>query len=189
MAKIEIIDKLKFFLDEFCNNWEEQGVVYFFVETRKVLEHIRKETGQIRYKVLYFYCNWVVHIEIGHNETMMQQLTSSIYKSIINDKENNSLADFFFFRQLRDEIVCFLQDFGFSYSWVCIDNKPDFIVLSWEKFVGALLKILNEQPLLSQNGNIKDIHFEEINEYNGKITVTYKIKDPEYTQITKEFNW
>lgn len=55
MAKLEIINKLSIFLDKKRHSWEEQDVVYFFVEVRKIFE--QNKTLIAKYKILYFYCN------------------------------------------------------------------------------------------------------------------------------------
>lgn len=181
MAKLEIINKLSIFLDKKRHSWEEQDVVYFFVEVRKIFE--QNKTLIAKYKILYFYCNWVLHWEIDRNGALIQNLLDALYKSLVLKEENWNTKSFVYMEGVRIEIEKFLKSFEISYSWV--DPRS----IEWEKFVVILAKILNDQKLRDNNGNIKEIRFTEVSNLGAKIDVIYKSKEPEYVNVQKEVVW
>jgi hypothetical protein len=193
MARSQVAEKISNLLMVNPDSWDESKVVYFFVELRKLLDHIR-ELDQQDLPHLRFYCDWIVHISkdridpitLGVIKNMEQGIVQQIGSSFSN--LGREAVDFAYFRSLNEEIISILEKEGIDASYIKTED-------SWVHLVATLVKVLEEQPLnLSPSSglNIKKLIFltsapgcvvmrmdfiTPINDRNGVPQASYTLKN------------
>ena len=124
----------------------EKDVIYFFVESRKLLDRQGNKTS---FLTLRFYSNWVVHHEIGdlkEFETLFLELNTLVDSYInnpntnIRHKINSLISSFLSFSELRKDIQKFIQEQGILSDFVDQDAR-------WAEFCKHLKEIILDCPL------------------------------------------
>ena len=82
MNKKVIIKNLDDFLSSHNPLNEENHIVYLMVEIRKALDCDKNGNKKERYKVLKFYCDWIVHIRKDRVSRRIKRIMRDIYKDI-----------------------------------------------------------------------------------------------------------
>lgn len=150
----DIVEKLKGVVSN--KDYSEQEVVYFFVESYKLLEQINRLS---EYPVIKFYRNWICHSSLTKDadrifEEVYIILRAEKYFSFPPQEEDEPPAFVellhnayqkafreYFFPKLREEIKKFGGEF--------LDNK----IPKWEPFRENLYQVLIDTPLLIKKGN------------------------------------
>ena len=158
MARKEVAEKLTVLLSS--SEWNEPNVVYFFVMSRKLLDH-RRIAGGSDLPNLRFFCDWVVHISKDNIDVttlkILRELQADIEKQIMSPTQEAARASisFIYFEHLKPELVTLLKDEGISTDWLGSYDK-------WTALISHLVKILENQPLVvspSYGLNIKELIF------------------------------
>lgn len=140
MGKIELKDKLRKFLTKSNPFLEEKDVVYFLVEVRKTLDHIRKEKTDT-FKVLRFYCDWILHTE---KTSIIKEIKSIMDKIVVEEnsinKKSVALKQFINMEELKNELNSFVLSHGL------LDSNISESV--WVNFHKLLIEILSDQPMI-----------------------------------------
>lgn len=179
MAKNAIIDKLNKFLSSRNSLSEENHVVYLMVEIRKILDHNREEIEKEKYKLLRFYCDWIVHTKKDKISKQIKEMMEDIYEEIINRESligNRSyefkITKFYYFNELKEEIDFFFKENKLNLS--LLKNK------NWVEFIKTLVKVLSDQPIINPTENIEEFSFSMAAEGCVWGHVRYKVKEAEY---------
>jgi hypothetical protein len=135
-----IVDKLRKQLNHLPIN-DEARVLYIMAEIRKLMEHAEHE----KYKLLGFYCNWVLHIEM--TRAMAKQILDELEK---RDRIKN--YDFVSFNRLKNELQEFLTSYHLPIE-IITDKKM------WSAFRRNLIEILIDSPLRNPVGEMIQFHF------------------------------
>lgn len=157
MAKDEIVEKLKRFLEVHTPLMEECHVVYLMVQIRKILDHER-QVGGLAFPLLRFYCDWTVHTEkeriTPSMKTIMEDIFASVRFQITNGpfakRNQNSVTQFAYMAQLRVEAQQFAARHDLGSSWT--DE-------GWLHFVQLLVKVLANQPIVKPIDDIEIFSF------------------------------
>lgn len=149
MGQEEVSRKLRAFLENENPFQHEKDVVYFLVETRKALDHLRKN-GESLYSILRFYCDWAVHTDKERLNSEMQEIIEAIDQS--RYKQRNEALDRFV---RMEHLQADMRDFIARHNLTEKDITSSPI---WEKFYGLLVKVLSDQPLLLR-GNLISFRF------------------------------
>ncbi len=123
--RLQILDKLTVELKKEIKS--EIQVVFILSKIRKLLEW---ENAKGRYKILNFYCNWVLHNKIDRTEPVGKILRDFI----VNKADRYKLV---FHEEFKKEFRRFLKDY----------NLPVLSPISMEKFKNELNKALSETPV------------------------------------------
>lgn len=138
------------------NNYSEQDVAYFFVETYKLLE---SENKLSKFPTIKFYRDWVCH-------SVISKYTEKIfYEVYILIKARKYMPDDIRLRELGiDKIFeCFKR-----HSFIQLKNEVNIFLnsfldkekLNWEKLRGELYKIIMDTPLLIKENSQELLRFE-----------------------------
>lgn len=154
MSRIEIVEKLDSFLQNYLPSTEECQIVYLFVEIRKVLD---RENNR-KYPILRFYCNWSVHTEKDPTDEM-RAIMNDIYRDVVAQIQSPALASskmkiigFMYMEDLQEEMTKFLQEYDLPTSLT--SNQNDWLAL-----VKLLVKVLADQPIKNPCADIKTFAF------------------------------
>lgn len=145
MARSEIAEKVQELLTT-TEDWSEIKVVYFFVQVRKLLDYIRvEESGTESFRILHFYCDWLVHIRKDAIGVEMIEILKEVEQSIRNAIGDPSCGsekaiNFAYFESLKPEILKLLA--MESISTVPLEQDS-----TWISLVANLVKVLENQPL------------------------------------------
>lgn len=131
----QIVEKLIRHLNESVPFKFEKDVMYFLVEVRKIID---LEDLQIKYSVLYFYCNWIVHPVIDKDSNIRRILP--ILESIEKANRFAGISRLYSMDNLRTELSKFL------YQKSLCDFTQDSE--KWRSFIIELRNILIEQPII-----------------------------------------
>lgn len=158
MARDDILEKLKLFLNKHCPFSEECHVVYLMVSIRKILDHERINGSNNKYQLIRFYCDWVVHIEKDHITDEMCKLINEIYIDIKSQIENpfsvkkgSATSRFAYMNNLQNEMESFLRDRNLDTKFIEDDN--------WIQFIQLLVKILENQPINNPTKELRTFSF------------------------------
>jgi hypothetical protein len=177
---------------------DEPQVLYFLVESRKILDKQRAAANSNLFPVLRFYADWSVHTEKNQRMTTINQIVQKLDTSIKNLGYNiekipvdnpQSIADFVLMIELRKEILAYLKQFKLPKK--IFSNNSDWLV-----FVNSLIGILNEQPLMNPSASIRKILLNkpdsdtvtliiEFNDARGDIEISGSILNPKDTIIKR----
>ena len=160
MAREEIIEKLSSFLTNHDPLTEECHIVYLIVEIRKVIDHEKSNTT---YPLLKFYGDWAVHTEKDHITAEIRQMMEAMYKTAEMEIKNpalrkagSSIMQFAYMEGLGQEMKSFLENHGIAPFLAEDENK-------WIEFVKLLVKVLENQPIISPTPDIESFFFEPAN--------------------------
>jgi len=160
MAREEIIEKLNSFSINHNTFTEECYIVYLMVEIRKVID---REKSNTTYPLLKFYSDWVVHTEKDYITLEIQQMMEEMYKTAEAEiknpmliKEGSPIMQFAYMDGLGKEMKLFLEDHGIG-SFLAEEKDK------WIEFVKFLVKVLENQPIITPTQNIKLFFFEPAN--------------------------
>ena len=166
--KDDLLEKISKLLKQPIKN--ECGIVYFMVETRKLIEHKRKELdGENRfrhYPEISFYSNWCVHIELDRDtaKNYLKKIENLTKKGEIKGEIFNFLR----FEKLKEELSEFFKEYNLESS---------VFFANWESFKRLLVDVLADCPLLikePKSGQIRSFYFDK-NVKEGK-TVSSNIE-------------
>lgn len=136
------------------SNFTKQDIVFLLVEFRKIME-----SRQIDFQVLNFYCGWALHYEKDYIPSSMKEITECIYKSIVKEMNNpmklelrQSVRKFIYFERLRRDLISFCSKLELPTEFVQTKSI-------WTNFIGVLVKILEEQPIIDPINEIRAIKF------------------------------
>lgn len=150
MGQIEIIEKLN---NEFKREINREcQVVYILSRVRKILE-IKNQKN--KYKLLNFYCNWVLHSKLDGYSTKI--LINNLFEHDIDCKKSakwNAIKmkscskHFFDLLSLKQEIDDFFNE---NCSSINLSEK------NWASFGKLLLGIINECPIILNSSKLRQI--------------------------------
>lgn len=136
----------------------EPKTLYLLAEIRKFIDRYIQEEKN-KYPNLYFYCNWVLHVEMYRTpaKNILRRFESNLAGSN-NLKEISNIIkkqekDFYSFLSLKEELQSFLE----------INDLPDELVKSgnkWFKFKKLLVEILIDCPLLNEGSQVSKFSYE-----------------------------
>lgn len=155
MAREEIIEKLNNFLIKHNPFDEESQVVYLMVEIRKVID---REKNSVKYPLLKFYTDWIVHTEKDHITTEIRQIMEEMYETakaeIINSlkrKSGSPIIRFAYMEDLYKEMEQFLKKYNIN---TALTGKE-----VWLQFVQLLVKVLQNQPIKNPIDDVVSFYF------------------------------
>ncbi len=173
MSKPSIIEKLENLLASHLPFKEEAQVVYFLVETIKILD---RDNNQ-KYPLIRFYRDWSVHTTKDKITNEIKTIMGEIYKDLsiqvtnkgINGKKAK-IIDFMYMEDLQDELRLFLAEYGLPVLLVVVKEN-------WISFVTLLVKVLEDQPIIKPCKEISSFAFTPANPgcVSGIIKFTTKI--------------
>jgi len=155
--KVSILDKIS---RELSNGIDtEPKTLYLLAEIRKFIDgYCQKE--KTYYPNLYFYCDWVLHIEMDRTPTkIILDRFESIFLGINNlDKISKIFKkqekDFYQLEGLKKELKSFFKIY--SLSTELIDNKR-----MWYHFEKLLVEILIDCSLANKKGMVSRFSYEK----------------------------
>lgn len=162
--KEKLIIKLKKEIEKEVKS--EADIAYILVLIRKILDTDSKLKD--KYIILYFYCNWSLHIEIdriSHIEKI---------KEIVNEfLKDNVRSNFLDLNDFGKDFIDFLKEFEIDKN--SIYGNTNSILL----FTNIMRKLLIDSPLIIKNIGSKKITITDSNyREDSKITmVGFKIED------------
>lgn len=149
---------------------EECQVVYILVEIRKLLDRVLGEKTKLeRYPVLNFYCNWVVHAELGGTtpiDPVLNKIEDLLADPNLHNPKNMPEAMFGFLN-----LNLFSEEFGKLLKEYSLENPLTKHVYR-SKFRDMFVGILRDCPLKPKNRKITEFCFGE----SAKNYITYTIK-------------
>lgn len=151
MAEADIKSKLNVTCSKADFPLSEGEVVYFMVETRKLIDRLQNRNES---STLYFYCNWVAHISMDRGNIIIAYLEKlgNQMKQVQPFIRSSDLYGLISFDALRKQIISFLQNNGLI-NWASDKNK-------WKKFKVLLLNVLVDCPLEDASGDLMVSKFE-----------------------------
>ena len=136
---------------------KESDVFYVIAQIRKYFELIypNKVEGELKYPTFYLIADWILHSSLDRKLALKKiQEFEAFFKDHQSDQMFNFMkSGFTLFKDLKkdmEKIFATLQLNNFIFS-----NRKE-----WLKFVGLLIEILKDLPLLSK-GKIKSFKFDE----------------------------
>lgn len=135
MDKNVIIKNLQKFLINNPQFNDGYKIVYFLVTARKIIEN-ENEAGS--YKILWAYCNWVVHTKLN-KESSTEVISLLISPNVFINKSRKEILhnikkhvrDIFNFNKLKSDLKKFTND----------KNLPiDLSIKNWNSFCKLFLK-------------------------------------------------
>jgi len=118
---------------------EEKDIVYFLVETRKMIDH---ENKAYVFPAIKFYADWALHIQKDHVPEFVQEMMGN---------SDDKLNEFVNMQYLRREISNFLK--SHELSLILVNEK------NWKVFWRKLIDILSEQPIILKRGVLSRFKF------------------------------
>ncbi len=144
-----IVKKLNLLLSR-EQHLEECHVVYLFVEMRKLLEKISKQKA-MNFKLLQFYCNWVVHTKKSRDLSAASPFLDQLEESIRAEK-GKVPVEFIDLSHLKQQC----HDF---FSELEINKKIVSTQECWQAFCTSLVDILIDQPIEIDRGKTKTFFY------------------------------
>lgn len=137
----DIIEKLRnVIIDRDRDVITECFVVYLLIEIRKFID---TENIKDKYKMLYFYCNWVAHAELSRKDA--KEILLSLNDEVINNKalvdapnRQKLLPNFLFKNQLNE----FLDTYQLPTNLFVVYN---------DQFILKLVDVLIDCPLVTDS--------------------------------------
>lgn len=176
--KVAILDKISKELNNGIDT--EPKALYLLAEIRKYIDEYNHEE-ESRYSNLYFYCDWVLHIEMDRApaKSILNRF-ESIFSGINDLKETSNTfkkqeKDFYYFVDLKEELRSFLK----------INNLPTELIENsnkWFRFKKLLVEILMDCPLVNERGRVSKFSYERGDD--EKIRFRVKIKNLGSFKIT-----
>lgn len=152
MASNEIVEKLNNLITETNAFSHEKDVVYFFVQIRKLME---REDIFDDHKSVKFYCDWALHPQKDRNHNDIGNVYHAIYNDCVDfyneasDDSSDNILSLLPFQSLNADLRPIFE--RYSLDSLLLDEL-------WVRFTKKLLGILNDQPLVNEQGeNIKKI--------------------------------
>ena len=143
MGQDEIIQKL---ITELSKDIKDEcQVVFILSRIRKILDMKNEKS---KYKLLNFYCNWSLHVNLTHTKTT--QVLSDMFDQFIDCSESanniarkmkSNHADFFKLNDFKDELKKFFEDYDLPLR---LFNEK----ISWNVFIKLILEIIEECPVV-----------------------------------------
>ncbi|MEK6880277.1 MAG: hypothetical protein AABY22_11740 [Nanoarchaeota archaeon] len=138
---------------------KESEIVYLMVEIRKVLDHVYYKKD---FKLLRFYCDWIVHTTKKRNLENIEPIISSMYQTIKTEIENphsiligkSPVADFVYLEELKKEMIDFFTKESLPFHWCELKEK-------WVEFVKLLVNVLIDQPIINPTKDVSSFTFLE----------------------------
>jgi hypothetical protein len=155
--KAAILNKISQELSNDINT--ESKVLYLLAEIRKYIDGCSQKEKN-KYPNLYFYCNWVLHIELSHSPAIkILNRFKSIFENINDLKKMSKIfikqeRNFYLFIDLKKELRNFIEANGLSTKLLENTNK-------WSRFKKLLVKILMEAPLVNEAGRVNRFSYEK----------------------------
>lgn len=168
MAREKIIEKLDTFISAHSPITEECHAVYLMVEIRKILDQEKCKD----FPLLRFYCNWTVHTDKyieAEMKTVMEEMHNDIKEQIANQamaKSDSAPKRFAYMDNLKAEMRKFFEKRNINLSIADDDN--------WIKFIGFLVKILEDQPIKNPTEDITLFSFIPAAERCVQFVVVFK---------------
>jgi hypothetical protein len=155
----QLVEKLNRLLTD-RRTFSEAEVVYFLVESRKLLDR-QREDGNNVFPLLRFYADWSVHTAKEYRLESIQAIVEKLASMEVNRFSNATYipdrlkpqVDFIYMTALRDEVNNCLRYFGITDPF---DDEP-----VWISFVISLTAILQEQPIVRPHSAVEEIRYEE----------------------------
>lgn len=136
--KSDIISKLEEPLLK-GKNISEPEVLYILAQLRKLSENLEeKEINE--YSVLFFYCDWALHVELNRASA------KKILEDLAKNWESQKGFDIVNFKKFREELIVFLKKFNLPTSIIETSN--------WFEFRNHLIQILIDVPLIRRDTRI-----------------------------------
>jgi len=166
----QFIEKIKKILEKLIE--EEHHVICLMIEIRKALDY----DNNSKYRLLRFYCDWVVHAEKDYITEDIRHILNIVYEEISRikkDKASQAIAimNFFSMQELRNEIKEFLKEYD-------LPNNLTKDEVSWSDFWILLAGILKDQPINNPTDDIElfSYSFSENDRVEGKIKFKNKTR-------------
>jgi len=157
MAREEIIKKLDKFLAEHDPLTEECQVVYLMIEIRKILDHEKDHRRRGQFTLLRFYCDWTVHTEKAIITDNIKEIMHIVFQDVRSQITSPAMAEamspvmqFTNMDRLGNEMQKFLNERGMNTT--LIDRV-------WLQFVQLLVRVLENQPIVSPTEEIQLFSF------------------------------
>ncbi len=137
----------------------EPKVLYLLAEIRKCIDR-GLQIEKRGYPNLYFYCNWILHIEMDRKDTKeILNRIEAAFPDTNNLKELSCIfkkreKNFYSFLDLKEELRNFLNTKGLSVDLIEKGNK-------WFRFKKLLVEILIDCPLTKNNGRVRKFSYEK----------------------------
>lgn len=151
MNKKIVIRKIIEFLEKHLNFKEECEVVYILTEIRKLIEESKE--NRKKYKALYFYCCWAMHIRLTQSSA---KYISDIFNKNINTKCMEDLKrgmkmhnNFFKLEDFKIELMRFFEENNLRQTILIEDKK-------WKHFKKLFQNVIAECPI-KLFGNFKSL--------------------------------
>ncbi|MDE2096060.1 MAG: hypothetical protein KGL39_02325 [Patescibacteria group bacterium] len=167
--KNDIVDKLNLFLSE-NKKFNECMVVYFFVEIRKIIEHLcdglSKEEKRGIYPIVRFYADWCLHTRKNFTDDFrdyLEVIVAEVEKDknmslieFLSTQSRHGLAPLIELEELKNQLSSFLEKNNIDTHFL---EDEDL----WFSFRNSVGKILAEQPLVFEKDPIGNLRIREIN--------------------------
>jgi hypothetical protein len=157
MARDEIVEKLDRFLAGHQPIESEPAVVYWMVETRKIVAM----DGHGAWPSIKFYADWTVHSRKDRVTPDMRAVIDQIYREVCEEiglgdeavHPRGAIRAFAYMTELRREMSEFLRHNQIA----DVLTQPK---RSWTSFVGQLVKVLENQPIVAPTDDVTSMSFE-----------------------------
>lgn len=148
------LHELQQFITDTPTFTKKSEVTYLLVEIRKFIE----ASATQNYPVLKFYCDWTVHTRKDRITPSMKQVIEAIYAEAVKDIKTGwglggpNIKKFTYMDSLRDEMREFFKTYKITQKLTENDKN-------WVIFVKNLVKILEEQPIITPTSAVAEIEF------------------------------
>lgn len=155
--RVAILEKISRELSSGINT--EPKALYILAEIRKYIDGY-DEAEKENYPNLYFYCDWVLHIQMDRTPTKtLLNRFESLFSGITDLKEISRLfkereRNFYLLVDLKEELRNFLIKNGLSLDLIENNGK-------WFKFKKLLTEILLDCPLVNTGGRVSRFAYEK----------------------------
>lgn len=155
--KSSILEKISRELSKVIDT--EPKALYLLAEIRKYLEGCNRKEKD-KYPNLYFYCDWVLHVEMDRTPAKkILNRFKSIFSGVNDLKEISKIfikqeRNFYSFVDLKEELRSFLEINSLSTELLKNGRK-------WFKFKKLLVEILMDCPLVNKGGSVSKFSYEK----------------------------
>ncbi len=118
---------------------QEKDVVYFLVETRKMLDRTKNKKG-FDFSILRFYCDWILHTEKTYITKEIKLMMDEAAREEMRTGSSRVMEKFIDMEELKNELNSFIVAFNLLAS-----NIEEAV---WLKFHRLLIQVLSDQPMI-----------------------------------------
>lgn len=122
------------------NVTDRARVAYLFVLVRKLLDCLITDDKETKYKLISFYCNWSMHVDLDRNQIVLSDI-----ESIIADKFNDRNLPSLLTRALGLDAIP--DQINKLVTGFIVKIKPPFDQELWTKVKPIFLELISSAPL------------------------------------------